>query len=316
MRLKPILGFLFAATLVLSCQTAEVNRLKDENDSLKTSRNEISRERDTGMEEITALKARIENRDKTFRDLESRLSVVSGDFTALKNKWDLLMKDYAVLKDESLRLMTTLDEINFAQSMLLSRARTGYEGQKYDISEKPAESAPAADKSAPPAAKTVPVVEPIYGVIKKNLPGGKTEYFDALANHEMDRGFYLSFEDRAEGILLLKLNVAYSYSVVPAGSAVRIIGLGLAFDGRIRDIPFSPGDSRISDSDGYRKEIVSLPVFGSLADNLKAVFAAGTEVRVIHVFPDYSRERIVTPMERRALLNVLFAYQDMGGRLQ
>jgi hypothetical protein len=309
-RFYALVGVFSAVFLFLSCQTAEVNRLKDENDALLKSRNEISRERDVRNDEIAALKSHIETRDRAFRDLERRHSVTSGDFTALKKKWDLLMKDYAALKDENLRLMTTLDEINFAQSMLLSQARGGYEGRKYDISEKPGESA-----SVPSEAEAGTVVETFNGIIRKNRPDGRAEYFDALANHDMDRGVYLSIEERPEGILLLKLNIAYSYSAVPASSTMRIIGLGMAFNGRIWDIPFTLDDSRMSAAEGYRKEIISLPVYGSIAENLKAVFAAGGDVRVIHVFPEYSRERIVTSVERRALLNVLYAYQDMGGQL-
>ena len=313
----------FAVLLFTACQTAELNRLKEENDSLAKARAQADRDSQSRSAEIASLRSDLETKDKVLKDEEARSKGAAKDLEDLRGKWSALSKDLAALKDENLRLMSALDEIRFAQSMQSHQNRGPYETKKYETPEKAEEKASGKTDSAkaptpaPAAApaKTAPALEAVSG-IELRKDGGRTEYFDSLSNPDMDRGLFLSIEERDEGVILLRLNVVYSYAVAQEDLKSRIIGLGLSFDGRTFEIPFAPDDVKSLVKDGYRKEYVSLPLSSALAAGLKTAFSRGGEVRVLHVFPDYTRERIVTAAEKKSLLNVYYAFLEMGGVLR
>jgi len=311
------ISIIAAAVIVLaSCQTAELNRLKEDNDSLVKARETADRESASRGSEIAALRGRLAEKEKAAEELERKERAGSKELAELRARYESLSNDHAALKDENLRLMSALDEIRFAQSMQLHQNRGSYETRKYDASEKPAErpsaKIDAAEAPKVSAERALPDLE-IHSGIEKRTVEGRTEFFDALSNPYMDRGFFLSVEEKPDGFVVLRLNVVYSYAAAPDDRKLRIIGLGLAYDGRTIEIPFAPEDVRTILKDGYRKDYVSLPLTSNLANGLKTAFSSGGEVRVLHVFPDYTRERIVTTAERKSLLNVYYAYKEMGG---
>lgn len=281
---------LFFGSLVLfllSCQTEELNRVKSENESLRKElsvcRNEETELRRKGNE----LSERISLLEAELRVLAEKGESLTKSNEARKSRIDQLERELAVLKDDQLYLSKVLEELRFAAQ---SRPR---------------------EKTSPETGQRG--LEGRSGLVKMTQPDGRAEYFDASYSPLGGQSMYLSIEEKRDGVLTLYLNIQHGYWVVRKDYSV--VGIALSKRGRTFPIPYTSSDMNTVEQGGFRKEIVRLPVKGKILEILRELAQGEGEIHLLIAFPDFSRDRVLSRIEVKAMGNVFYAFQEMGGSL-